>query len=140
MAGCFCVSSVRAAINMLSSAGRLVYLTVLRGIRTMLLALRWLIICSFNACTISRFSSGAPLLLDHRLHGVVLHAQLGVHALEAAELFLELLYPFELARFHAPITGLPVMEGGRADGMLPTDVRDLQAALVLLQYRNDLML
>ncbi len=91
MAGCFCVSSERAAINKPSSAGRYVYLAVLRGKRTILLAFRWLILCSFNACTISRFSSGAPLLLDHGLHGVVIHAQLGVHPLEAAELLLELL-------------------------------------------------
>ena len=133
------MSSERAAINKPSSAGRYVYLAVLRGKRTILLAFRWLILCSFNACTISRFSSGAPLLLDHGLHSVVIHAQFGIHPLEAAELLLKLLDTLELVGFHATVSGLPIVEGGRTYAVLSTDVSDLQAALMLLQYRNDLM-
>ncbi len=67
------------------------------------------------------------------------HAQLGEHALEATVLFLQVLDLLELAGVHAAILRLPVVEGGYADRVLPTDFGHLRSTIMLLEHGDDLM-
>ena len=95
-----------------------------------------------------------PMLGDQGLHGLVLlvrrptsftppalrhHAPcLGRHTCASAGCSPP--GALELAGVHTDILGLPLVERGVADAVLPKDVGHLGASLMLLEYRDDLLL
>lgn len=90
-------------------------------------------------CATSRRADGAKaLFLDQILQSPVFQRQIGVKALELAELAFHLLHALEIRSFHAAILRLPVVERGIRNAVLPAHLRDLRTGLGLLQDRNDL--
>ncbi len=67
------------------------------------------------------------------------HAQLRIHALQAAVLLLKILQLLELACVQAAVLRLPLVEGGVADLVLSAQVGHLHARFMLLEDADDLM-
>ena len=67
------------------------------------------------------------------------HAQLRIHALQAAVLLLKVLQLLELACVQAAILRLPLVEGRVADLVLSAQISHLHARLMLLEDGNDLV-
>jgi len=67
-----------------------------------------------------------------------LDAFLGVHLLQPGILSLELLHALHEGGIHAAELASPLVDHGRAAAMLPSQVRDRHAGLVLLQDGHDL--
>src|SRR5690606_29325427 len=89
----------------------------------------------------ARPRASAPALqffCDQVLHRRVVQRQLGVHALEAAVLGLQLLDPLQVRGVHAAVLRLPLVVRRRADPGLPAQVLDRNPGITLLEDRDDL--
>src|SRR5512138_2052898 len=85
--------------------------------------------------------ASAPALqffCDQVLHRRVVQRQLGVHALEAAVLGLQLLDPLQVRGVHAAVFRLPLVVRRRANAGLPAQVLDRHPGITLLEDRDDL--
>ena len=71
--------------------------------------------------------------------GVVQHG-VSQQPLELGVLILERPRPLRLGPVHAPVLGLPGVEGGGADAMLAAHVGGLRSGLLLAQDGHDLLL
>ena len=64
----------------------------------------------------------------------------GQHAFQPAVLVFERPQALGLRHVHAAVFSLPFVDAGIADAMLPAELRDGHARLLLLQDRDDLLL
>ena len=83
-------------------------------------------------------SDGVRVFFDQILQRAIIHGKIGIQAFEFRQFALCLLEPLEIRRLEPHVLRFPVVGGGITHPMLTAKVFDFDAAIPLLQDRNNL--